>query len=245
VAVNNTNPPPPPRFFGVWAYGKAVTKTFSNLAEAVTFDGSRFTDTAVTYAGNCTGAANSCNLVNTTSTTVAYNPAAPGAYTVTGPQANTDSPGWYYQYQGTNEKTGAGSTVVLGCTAWSGFVATGVTGATSCVGDSGTLTSRAYLSHFVTGAPTPSCGYADGVSAIARYSEQKTTAPPTTSTVRVVINASGQVEYSALQINPGAGPSNKTVGTRTQVMEPVYWLEVPRDLHNCRHDPLQSASTCK
>jgi type IV pilus assembly protein PilY1 len=88
------------------------------------------------------------------------------------------------------------------------------------------------------------CGYGNGVSTVLRYASQATSAPPTTSTVRVVVNAKGQVEYSALQLNPGAGPATKSVGTRSQVSEPVYWLEVPRDLHNCRHDPARSLSSC-
>jgi hypothetical protein len=53
------------------------------------------------------------------------------------------------------------------------------------------------------------------------------------------------VEYSALQLNPGAGPAVKSVGTRSQISEPVYWMEVPRDLHDCRHDAAKSVSTCK
>jgi type IV pilus assembly protein PilY1 len=108
------------------------------------------------------------------------------------------------------------------------------------------VTATSYLSNFITGVPSPSCGYQDSTTnKYNRLTTQVTTAPPNTASMRVVINASGQVEYSALQLLPGSGPSNKALATRAQVVEPVYWLEVPRDLHNCRHDPALSASTCQ
>ena len=245
VAFTGTTPPPP-RFFGVWAYGKDSTKMFSTLATAKIFDQNRFTD-AAGYTGTCTSNATTCKLVDTTATTVSYNPLVTGSFTVTGSQATVNDPGWLYQYQGGNEKTGSGATVVLGCTVWSGFVATGITGTGSCNGSSaGTLTSRAYLSNFVSGVPSPSCGYADGTSVLGRYSVTTgVTAPPTTANLRVVVNAAGKIEYSALQLAPGGSPSSKAVGVRSQVVEPVYWMEVPRDLHSCRHDASSTNTMCK
>ena len=246
VALSSTPAQPPTRFYGVWSYGKDTKKMFSDLAGAKLFDANRFTDSS-TFTTSCSGPRGStCVLVDTTASVVGFNPSLAGSYTVTGNQATVDDAGWFYNYTGTNEKTGAGATVIIGCTAWNGFIPTSASGGTNmCSGDRGTVTATSYLSNFVTGVPTASCGYQDNVTnRYNRFTTQTTTAPPNTSSMRVVINASGQVEYSALQLLPGSGPSNKALATRAQVVEPVYWLEVPRDLHNCRHDPALSASTC-
>jgi type IV pilus assembly protein PilY1 len=68
-----------------------------------------------------------------------------------------------------------------------------------------------------------------------RATQRSTTAPPSAPLVRVTVNADGKVSYSTLQLDSGAPPANKQIGTRNDLFEPVYWLEVPRDLHNCRH----------
>jgi hypothetical protein len=238
---------PATRFFGIWSYGRDTAKMFSDLAGAKLFDANRFTDSP-SYTASCSGPRGStCVLVDTTAATVSYDPSVAGSFTVTGNQATVDDAGWTYSYQGGSEKTGAGATVIIGCTAWSGFIPTNASGGTNtCSGTVGNVTATSYLSDFVTGVPSPSCGYQDAVNnRYNRLTTQTTTAPPNTANMRVVINASGQVEYSALQLLPGSGPSNKALATRSQVLEPIYWLEVPRDLHNCRHDPALSASTCQ
>ena len=245
VAVSASTQPAT-RFFGVWSYGKDSRKMFSDLAGAKLFDANRFTDSS-SFTTSCSGPRGStCVLVDTTASTVSFNPSLAGSYSVSGNQATVDDAGWFYSYTGSSEKTGAGATVIIGCTAWNGFIPTNASGGTNtCSGEVGTVTATSYLSNFVTGVPSASCGYQDNVTnRYNRFTTQTTTAPPNTSSMRVVINASGQVEYSALQLLPGSGPSNKALATRAQVVEPVYWLEVPRDLHNCRHDPALSASTC-
>jgi type IV pilus assembly protein PilY1 len=236
----------PTRFYGVWSYGRDTKKMFSDLTSARLFDANRFTDSS-SYSASCSGPRNStCMLVDTTSSVVSYTSGVAGSYSVAGNQASVDDAGWFYSYQGGNEKTGAGATVIIGCAAWNGFIPTNAAGGTNtCTGSVGTVTATSYLSNYVTGVPSPSCGYQDAATNLYnRLTTQTTTAPPNTASMRVVINASGQVEYSALQLLPGSGPSNKALATRAQVIEPVYWLEVPRDLHNCRHDPALSSSIC-
>jgi type IV pilus assembly protein PilY1 len=125
--------------------------------------------------------------------------------------------------------------VVLGCAAWGGFRPYGaVTSTDPCTGGVGTPITYGYVADYVTGAPSTSCGYADA-GLLYRASPRSTTAPPSASTVRVTLNAKGQVSYSALQLDAGAPPSNKQLGVRSDIFEPIYWLEVPRQLHNCRH----------
>jgi type IV pilus assembly protein PilY1 len=58
----------------------------------------------------------------------------------------------------------------------------------------------------------------------------------------VTRSASGQISYSVAQIEPGNPPQSKQVGTMDELSKPVYWLEVPRALHACRHDPTKGAA---
>jgi type IV pilus assembly protein PilY1 len=95
---------------------------------------------------------------------------------------------------------------------------------------------------YLTGAPGTNCGYADASGIMYQASARSTTAPPTAATVRVDLNSRGEIGYSALNIDAGAPPASQSFGTRRDIVEPVYWLEVPRDLHTCRH---VDATTCQ
>ncbi len=249
------NPQPHNRFYGVWAYGRDQHKMFSDKASALAFDRNRFTD--VSYTGACTGPkGNTCTLVDTTQAKVAYDTSNPLLVNttcgggVTKCSATVDDAGWFYEYGDTcplgncspappwtDEKTGSGATIVLGCATWGNFRPVGASGDTNpCSGTLGVPASYAYTAHYVSGTPNPAaCGSL--VLAVAR----SITAPPSGPTVRVDIKPGGQISYSTLRLDPGSPPSSTQVGTRTQITEPVYWLEVPRDLHSCRH---VSAASC-
>jgi type IV pilus assembly protein PilY1 len=236
--------PPKNRFYGIWSYGRVDRKMFTTAAQAETFDASRFTDIA--YSGTCTGtAATSCALVDTTGATVTYT----GSNSTPSLQATADDPGWFYEYgrvcplkdcsanppPWTDEKTGSGSTVVLGCAAWGGFRPYGVATTTDpCSGSLGTPVTYGYIANYISGVPTVSCGYADS-GIVYRAVPRSTTAPPSASTVRVTLSPSGQVAYSTLQVDAGSAPGSKTMGVRSEIGEPVYWLEVSRQMHQCRH----------
>jgi type IV pilus assembly protein PilY1 len=220
------------RFYGVWSYGGHASKMFKDAAEAKAFDDNRFTD--ATFGGTCGGVG--CALKDVTTCS-----AASCAATAT-------DAGWYYEYgrqcpmrscapppPWNDEKTGSGATVVLGCTTWGGFRPFGgTTSVDPCSGETGVPVTFGYVSHYVSGIATSSCGYDDG-GVLYRAAKRSTTAPPTGATVRVTFNSKGEIGYSALQIDAGSPPANKTLGVRTEVAEPVYWLEVPRELHECRH----------
>jgi len=244
------------RFYGFWSYGREPRKTFKTAPEARVFDQNRFTDVA--YSGSCAGArGGNCKLVETTWADVTYDTANPALVATacsravpgqTDCKAVPEDAGWFYEY-GNNcplktcgppppwndEKTGSGSTVVLGCTAWGGFRPVGAATSTDpCSGSVGAPVTYGYVAHFVSGIPSSSCGYADN-GGIYRAVQRSTTAPPTAATVRVTFSPSGEISYSTLQIDAGAAPGSKTMGTRSEIGEPVYWLEVPRQLHACRH----------
>jgi hypothetical protein len=239
------------RFYGIWSYGGIASKTFSSQATARSFDATRFTDTA--YSGTCSGTrGNSCSLVDTTyaQATYAVDPRMPTVACSQGSTCTAQStdPGWYYEYGRScpatscsdptwnDEKTGSGSSVVLGCAVWSGLRPYGKSSGGDPCTNLATPVTYGYLADYVSGAPTAACGYVDATTkTLYRATQRSTTAPPSSPLVRVTVNVDGKVSYSTLQLDSGAPPANKQIGTRNDLFEPVYWLEVPRDLHNCRH----------
>lgn len=251
--------PPRNRFYGVWAYGGVPQKMFRTAADARTFDRNRFTDAS--FSGTCTGPAGStCTLRDTTRAQVTYALSSPqlvsttclaGAPVINGVAtctATSADAGWFYEYGNVcplascspappwnDEKTGSGATVVLGCTAWGGFRPYGASTSTDpCSGSLGTPVTYGYVADFVTGVPGATCGYASGGN-VYRATPRSTTAPPTGATVRITFSPSGSISYSTLQVDAGSPPTSMTLGTRSEIAEPVYWLEVPRTLHSCRH----------
>ena len=95
-----------------------------------------------------------------------------------------------------------------------------------------------YSVNYVTGAPSYYCsGYASGGQTYFA-SQRSVTASPGGATVRVDINAQGQINYSSLQLDSGSPPSSQSAGTRSASGTQLYWLQVPQQLHSCRHvDP--------
>lgn len=259
------------RFYGVWSYGAMsgttlTKKTFNSAATAATFDDNRFSDVA--YSGDACGAGvsgTSCSLVDVTWSHVTYDPSNPAATVENGclsghsPCTPTASDaGWYYEYgqvcqQPTcnpappwqDERTASAANVVLGCAAWSGFRPTASESTTTtgdvCLSTPVSSTSFSYMSDFVTGLPTMSCGFSsDGV--IYRSFLRNTWSPPSTASARITFNSQGQVSYSVLNLDPGAPPGQVNVGVEEVGADPVYQLEVPREAHECRH---VSSANCK
>ena len=238
------------RFYGFWSYG--ANRTFNTAAGAAAFDQSRFTD--VPYVG-CSGiSGTSCALIDTTGAAVTYtgttNPVTTTTCTggTTPCSATAQDPGWFYEYGRVcplasctppppwyDEKTGAAATIVLGCTTWSGFLPIGSSGGTDpCTGSVGTPVTYSYVADYVAGTPNATCGYAVA-GVVSRAAATSSFAPPSTSSVRVAIGPSGTASYSTLQMTPGAAPTSRSAGSRTELSEPVYLIEVPRQLHDCRH----------
>lgn len=247
--------PPKSRFYGIWSYGGDAAKKFDStkdtkgkLTSVLAFEANRFTDVPLSSTTTCTGPmSGSCTLVNTTSAAVTYDTTT-GATTLscgTAPCSATNlNAGWFYEFSD-DERTGSGATIGTGCVAWNSLQppGTGTSGGTLCDGGVGKPSTLGYLSDYITGIPTTACGNPDSATQkIARSTPRNSTAPPSTAVVRATINAKGQIEYSTLTLDAGAPPGTKTLGVRSEVVEPVYWLEVGPDLHNCRH---VDAKSCK
>jgi type IV pilus assembly protein PilY1 len=243
------------RFYAVTSYGGPTTRLFTDQASAKVFDQNRLTDVA--YTGTCNGGG-SCTLVNTTQAAVTFNPATPMVTTTgcadgsTKCTASASDPGWYYEFGDlcplascptnppwTDEKTGAPGNLVLGCVTWNGFRPYGVSLSTDpCSGSQGAPTVYDYSADYVTGAPSAACNGDQNTNQYFIASQRSVTAAPGGATVRVDVNQNGQINYSVLQLDSGSAPSSESSGTRSTAGAPIYWLEVPRQLHNCRHvDP--------
>ncbi|BDG09096.1 pilus assembly protein [Anaeromyxobacter paludicola] len=252
------------RFYGIWSYGGARsfdggTGATAAWTSAVTFDRNRLTDVA--YGGTCLGTAGgTCSLVDATYASVS----SAGAVTcgAAGPAsctAGSYDAGWMYEYgrvaacqlQGgcadtkdwLDEKTGSGATVLAGCVNWNSFrpMGSAISSTSPCQTNAGTPRNYTYLSDYLTGAPSTTCGQV-GASAITRASTRPTIAPPLDPTQMVALGANRQVTYSTAQIEPGSPPQSQQVGTTSELGQTIYWLEVPRELHACRH---ADASQCE
>jgi type IV pilus assembly protein PilY1 len=146
----------------------------------------------------------------------------------------------------TDEKSGSAPTVFRGCSEWSGFRPTGASSSTDpCSASSGTPSTIRYRADVKSGIPREFCGVDSTVSGRAAYLfgvQKNAYAPPQSGSIRVVVNDKGQVNYSTLKIETGSPAEKQGLGTRSSLSEPLYWLEVPRDVHSCRHvDP----TTCQ
>jgi type IV pilus assembly protein PilY1 len=248
------------RFYGIVAYGSTSTKMFSDKTTAKTFDKNRFTD--VSYSGTC--GSGSCTLVNTTQAVVNYNVVSPQITTTTCADgsskcsANFADPGWYYEYGDrcplaacntsppwTDEKTGSGANLNAGCVMWGGFRPYGVaTSSDPCSGNQGVPSVYDYSANYITGTPTGTCsGYASsGASFIA--SSRSITAAPSGTKDWIEINSNGMIEKKGLSLDSGSPPSSSSANTSSALGSKMYWLEVPQQLHQCRHAQGLTSSTC-
>jgi type IV pilus assembly protein PilY1 len=239
------------RFYGIWSFGGS-DRLFGSQTTAQTFDVNRFTD--VDYSGTCAGTpGDTCTLVNTTQANVN---SAGGITCASGTTCSATGydPGWYYEYgrrcpSGTcedsppwlDEKTASGATVLAGCVDWNSFRPRSTTAPSDPCSNVDTSAARnyTYLADFITGAPSPSCGfeYADssGKKSYVRARPRTTIAPPPDPTQLVAVGMDGEVKYLAAQIEPGGTPSTTALGETRELMTPAYWLEVNRELHVCRH----------
>jgi type IV pilus assembly protein PilY1 len=234
-------------FFGVWSYGVQKEKLFTTLAEAQSFEANRFTDVP-SFTG-C-GSIGTCSVVNV-SHALAQDVGLTCLDGATKCQAAVGDPGWKYCYgqrcptqgcSGTwcDERTGSGPFGSRTCIGWSSFRPTGsVSGNDPCTSASGTPTSFNYVADFRAGVASANCNtYLDdsnGVLTYGRAISKNAFAAPQNASRRIVVNARGEVNYSALKIETGTGAEKIDMGTRSNVAEPLYQIEVPRVVHACRH----------
>jgi len=156
----------------------------------------------------------------------------------------TAAAGWFVQ-QSTdqNEKTVTAPLLLGGCVAWNTevpsvlFYGALADGGSVCNG--GTIpTDTAYLYQANDDTGVIQCGLAGSNTQLAtsRYQARPVTVTPQQPTPVVSLNAkTGQAGYSGVSLEPGGKiPLQVSVGAAS-VQGDVSWLNVPRNLHNCRH----------
>ena len=152
--------------------------------------------------------------------------------------------GWYVPHtRDQNEKTVTAPLLLGGCTAWNTEVPSVLF--SGALPDGGSIcnggaipsdTAYLYQANDETGAIQ--CGLTGSATQLAtsRYQQRSVTTTPQQPTPVVSLNAkTGQAGYSGVSLEPGGKiPLQVSVGSAS-VQGDVSWLDVPRNLHNCRH----------
>ncbi len=150
--------------------------------------------------------------------------------------AKTD-PGWLTYYTDIDEKTAAGSTILASVVFWPTFLppppgATGVDPCASLVrGDSG----RSWQADITTGLPDQSPGFKFGSSGFIPYKVRAVSAPPPEPANVITLSKSGKIRMGTLVADPGSNPQSEQLAADKDIATDVYWVDVPRDEHVCRH----------
>jgi type IV pilus assembly protein PilY1 len=239
------------RYFGYHSYGGGLRK-FRDSAGALTFDKMRVTDTPGFNCGtDSAGKPLPCSLVDvtvpeaayatfTTSTgkTVKY---VPIAKMNTLARGTTEGPGWFVQYNNLQERTAAGSTVIAGVVAWPTFAPASAGGVAACsLSGSGDLTNL-WQADAITGLPDQSEGYRmyndkGELIGYSSYKSRPTNTPPGDPGSVVSVGPGGRKYGWMTPPGPGEEPSIEANRTEGNDVPDIYWLEVPRNLHVCRHE---------
>ncbi|HLM42384.1 MAG TPA: hypothetical protein VK458_00895, partial [Myxococcaceae bacterium] len=232
------------RYFGFHSYG-GTQRRFKTGAEAVAFDHKRVTDGSF----DC-GVGVDCSLVDVTIPDSAYatyvHPTlgsiryVPTSTMATLPRGTTDGPGWFLQYGGLQEKTAAGSAVLGGIVFWPSFSPPAGATVSACkLSGEGDL-SRSWQADAITGLPDQSEGFrvTDKDGNLLGSLPSKTSdawAPPPEPAAVVSLSPSGSIRYEVVMPGVGTGLVKETLRERVEAAPDISWLEVPRNLHTCRH----------
>jgi type IV pilus assembly protein PilY1 len=233
------------RYFGFHAYG-GWQRHFESATEAVAFDHKRVTDTAF----DC-GAGADCSLVDVTLPDSAwatyvhpelgplrYVPASTMAVL---PRGTMEGPGWFLRYGGLQEKTAAGSAVLGGIVFWPSFSPPAAATVSACKLPGGGDLGRSWQADVITGLPDQAEGFrvTDKDGNLLGYMPAKTQdawAPPPEPAAVVSVSSTGGIRYEVVMPGVGQAPVSETLRERKNATPDIYWLEVPRNLHACRHE---------
>ncbi|MGZ6142101.1 MAG: PilC/PilY family type IV pilus protein, partial [Myxococcales bacterium] len=168
---------------------------------------------------------------------------------------NADSPdggtgGWYVQHSNdSNEKTASSALLLGGCVAWNTLVAQNMPtdGGQTC-GGGFIPASTAYLYQANDDTGGIKCGLPGSNTQLAtvRFQQRMVAETvPQQPTPVVSLNAkTGQAGYSGVSLEPGGKiPLQVSVGAAS-VQGDVSWLDVSRNLHNCRHPSDGGTAVC-
>ncbi|OJH42137.1 hypothetical protein [Cystobacter ferrugineus] len=236
------------RYFGFHAYGGSK-RVFNDEAGAIAFDKLRLTDKP-----NFTCEGQNCSLVDMTIPDNLYSklPAVNGVEqryitdvnlaVMRNKAPGSSSPGWFIRYTNNKaERTASGSTVLAGVVFWSSFAPYTEKNADVCSLAGMNDRSYSWQASAITGLPDMAAGFrtTDGVIASR---EAKTQAPPGEPTPVIAISKAGTISYQVALSSAGSAPTNETLKTRANATPDISWMEVPRNLHECRHENSDACS---
>jgi type IV pilus assembly protein PilY1 len=151
-----------------------------------------------------------------------------------------EGPGWFLRYGGPQEKTAAGSAVLGGIVFWPSLTPPAGATVSACKLAGGGDLSRSWQADVITGLPDQADGFrvADKDGNLLGYVPAKTRdawAPPPEPAAVVSVSATGGIRYEVVMPGVGTAPVSETLRERENTTPDIYWLEVPRNLHACRH----------
>lgn len=194
-------------FYALKLFDSGTRSAFTTAAGASTYDTNRLTDQS---------------LVDVTAGTTL---------------AAMGSNGWRVSHtHSTNEKTATTALVYGGCVLWSSLDPNVVAPGGTCGGGFPTDREWAFQADAITGAI--GCGQVGSSTyntTVRSVSREVKVAPQQSSPVVSVNPNTGLVEYRALNLQAGSPPTSKGVGIGS-LSGVIHWLEVPRKVHECRHD---------
>jgi type IV pilus assembly protein PilY1 len=229
------------RYFGFHAYG-GTRRIFDTEAGAIAFDKLRVTDKP-----NFTCEGLNCSLVDVTIPDNAYStlPAVNGvaqryipASKLSGlKRAGPEDPGWFIRYTNNPaERTASGSTVLAGVVFWSSFSPFTAAGADVCSLSAMNDRSYSWQADAITGLPDQAQGFRTADGGFIPSRETKTQAPPGEPTPVIAISKTGAIKYQVALSAAGSAPSTETLSSRKNTTPDISWMEVPSNLHECRHE---------
>jgi len=235
------------RYFGFHSYG-GVKRNFNDKDKAVAFDATRVTDKENFSCGS-----GSCSLVDVTVPESVYDylPADASGYKqryvplakVNGlKRAGPEAPGWFIRYDNSlTERTAAGSTVLAGVVFWPSFAPASGVGAAACsLSGTGDM-SYSWQADVITGLPDMASGFRVGLGYIDSKG-RNTNAPPGEGSPIISLSATGGIRYEVAVTSPGDAPMTEKLRDQTNVTPDIYWMEVPRNLHECRHENAEACA---
>ncbi len=244
------------RYFAFHSYGGWQRK-FDDVTSALKFDTKRLTDTQNFSCGtDSSGAPMKCSLVDVTipdatyaeytrpdGTKVRY---VPSAKMGTLKRGTTEGPGWFVKYNSIQERTAAGSAVLAGIVFWPSFSPAASSGTSACALSGAGDISNMWQADAITGLPDQADGFRlyndkGEMLGFSSFKGRPTSAPPTDPPPLISMSKTGGIRYEVAVTSPGEAPRTEKLRTQSNVTPDIYWLEVPRNLHECRH---QNAQAC-
>jgi type IV pilus assembly protein PilY1 len=234
-----------PRNTYVGFYNYGGTRAFTDEASAKALDALRWTDTS----DPCTSGTG-CGLVD-----VSLNPAQlvtrvdangvaqqyiPTATLATLPKATPTGAGWFIRYNTLDEKTAAGSTILGGIVLWPTFSPPSSLPTNACGTLVGSDSSRTWQMDIITGWPDQAESFkvrdaSGNLLGYQPFKQSEATSPPPEPASAIFVSKTGVIRYSVADTGSGKAPATETLRENADPASDISWVEVPRNVHLCRH----------